>query len=244
MEKDGLEIVIKIALAIATIWTLFYKRAEILGIAHKDYTAKLDSTVRFFKEFFNDNNQKKLILDRASQELARSDYVDYDLISYLIRLHEARAIIFDDIVRLYKLGRKSITYIPQVIVTSECFKLKVKEARSVKKQIFLWGIQYVFFASLFFLPLMFSEYIINTLANSSAPILIYLLCIMYLIATFMMAFIPLLQSTNLRDAETFINKLKKADEKYKEYEELEKIRLEVKNRISVNNVREYRRFRQ
>lgn len=50
-DKDSWDIVIKAGLAIVAIWTLFYKRTEILGLTHKNYTAKLDSTVRFFESF-------------------------------------------------------------------------------------------------------------------------------------------------------------------------------------------------
>lgn len=96
--------------ALVGIIGIFFKRQEITALAHKDYTAKLDSTNRFFENFFEKYGVRRLVLDRAAQELARLDYVDYDFICYLVKLHEARLINLDQIIRLYKSGRKFIEY--------------------------------------------------------------------------------------------------------------------------------------
>lgn len=243
MDKDTLDILIKMAVAIVAIWTLFYKRTEILGITHKDYTAKLDSTVRFFHDFFNKTNQSKLVLDRAAQELVRSDYVDNEFVLYLIKLHEARIISFDEIIRLYKLGRKSINYKLQDKVTSDCFEIKIKKGRSVKRQTFIWGLQYVFFAFIFLIPLIFSNLIVNKFFNFNAPIFLYILIIIYFFGTFILAITALIQTANIQDAETFINKLKVADEKYVEHEKNEKEKLKTSDVVVVQNIREYNRNR-
>ena len=62
--------------ALVAIIGVFFKREEILSLRHKDYTAKLDSTLRFFKEFYGRTDQRKLVLDRAAQEVVRLDFVD------------------------------------------------------------------------------------------------------------------------------------------------------------------------
>lgn len=213
-----LDIFIKFALGVAGIWTLYYKRTEILALTHKDYTAKLDSTIRFNRDFFNKEGVSKLILDRAAQELARLDYVDYDFICYLIKLHDARLLDLDQMIRLYRNGRKFIIYTAQTDVTATNFKMKIKSGRTVNRQIFYFGSQYVFFAMLIALPFIFSTQL-PSLSHLNAPFLVYFISGTYLLGCFILSVVALLDSTNLQDTKTFLEKLKKADQEYQAHVE-------------------------
>ncbi len=241
MSKDDWDIIIKLAVALIAVWTLFYKRSEILGLLHKDYTSKLDSTIRFFDDFFKNNHENKLTLDRAAQELARLDFVDYDLVVYLIKLHEARLISFDELIRLYKYGHKLLNYKSQSDVDAMCFQLKIKNGRSVKIQNRIWGTQYVFFAFLFVFPLMYVDFIINLIFKADYPFYIYLFSGTYFLGTLILAVGALFQSTNLQDAETFLKKLKEADCKYTEHEKERKLDHQAPINETIWNIREYKR---
>ncbi len=232
------DIAIKLALGGVAIWTLYYKRTEIQSLSHKDFTAKLDSTIRFKKDFYEKNNVSKLVKDRAAQELARLDYVDYDFIYYLIKLHEARVVNMDELLRLYKSGRKFIIYTPQEKVSVNNFKLKIKEGRSVKRQAFIYSSQYLFFAMLFVLPFAFSEVLLKYIPKN-IPWFAYFFAGVFLTSCFIMAISSLLDTANIHDAETFIDKLKKADDEYQEI--LRQKELEELNKPKVSNYSEYHR---
>ncbi|WP_338563630.1 hypothetical protein [Acinetobacter sp. KS-LM10] len=243
MDKDIWDILIKLALACFGAWTLFYKRAEILGYLHKDYTAKLDSTVRFFEQFYKKEAEKRLTLDRAAQELVRSDFVNYDLVVYLIKLHELRLINFDQLMKLYKFGRKFLIYTNKDIVSSDAFTLKIKKGRKVKKQIKYWNIQYAIFASLFLFPLVFWDIWLKGLLNQNLNVIAYIYLLAYFVGSLILAFLPLLQSNDLKHAEDFIAELKEADEQYNEYEVSERMIHGIKEAKIIGNISEYKRNR-
>lgn len=243
MDSGQIEILIKLVLAVVTIWTLFYKAKEILTLLNKDYTAKLDSTVRFFEQFYNKETEKRLTLDRAAQELVRSDFVDYDLVVYLIKLHELRLINFDQLMKLFKFGRKFLIYTNKDIISSDAFTLKIKTGRKVKKQIKYWNIQYAIFATLFLIPLVFWDSWLKGVLSQNLNMIIYIYLLAYFVGSLILAFLPLLQSNDLQDAEEFIAKLKEADEQYKEYEVSERVLHEIKKTKTIGNVREYERHR-
>lgn len=214
-----MEILIKIVLAVATIWALFYKGKEILNLLNKDYTAKLDSTVRFFDKFYKNERENKLTLDRSAQELTRSDYVDYDLIMYLIDLNEKRLISFDNLIRLYKHGRKFLTYSPTLVVNSSCFELKLKKDRSVRRQTIYWNITYVITAFLFFSPFIFlGEKTYHTVMEN-INIVVGFYVFAYFFGTAILAISSLVNTTDLRDADIFLKEIKEADERLKQIKE-------------------------
>ncbi|WP_212815483.1 hypothetical protein [Acinetobacter sp. NRRL B-65365] len=235
-----MDIAIKLALGLVAMWTLYYKRTEIIALTHKDFGSKLESTSRFFKDFLYDNKKSKLERDRAAQEIARLDYVDYDLVAYLIKLHEARLINFDQMIRYYKLGRKFIVYTPGENITAQNFKLKLKEGRTVNKQVLIYGAQYVIFAMLFITPLAFSSEILPNI-NFEPTFFHYLFGGIYLFGCFILSILALLDTGKIHDAETFFERVKKADS---EYETIRKIEhSENLNNSSISNISEYRRSR-
>lgn len=233
-----LDIFIKIALGGVAIWTLYYKRTEILALSHKDFTAKLDSTIRFYKEFFDQKNVNKLILDRAAQELARLDYVDFDLICYLIKLHDARLIDLDQLIRLYRTGRKFIIYTPQKEVSFINFKMKIKEGRTLDRQVSYFIVQYVFFAMLIILPLVFSENLPD-FTQIKIPFFAYFFAGSYFLGCFLLSFIGLIDSGKIYDAKTFLEKLKEADTQYQSIANRQ-IREEPNLKL-ISNYSEYKR---
>ncbi|MCH7329624.1 hypothetical protein [Acinetobacter modestus] len=235
-----MDIAIKLALGLVAIWTLYYKRAEIIALGHKDFGAKLESTTRFFKDFLHDKNRSKLERDRAAQEIARLDYVDYDLVAYLIKLHEARLVNFDQMIRYYRLGRKFITYNPQNDLRSENFELKIKKGRSYKVQVILYLTQYIFFAMLVLMPLAFSNEIL-TYGPFKKSFITYLICGVFLFGCAILSIIALLDSGNLHDADSFIENIKKADSEYETIRQIE--HSDNLNNSSISNISEYRRSR-
>ena len=47
---------------IATVIGIFYKREEVLSLRHKDFSTRLEATIRFFNEFYGkEGSNKKLI---------------------------------------------------------------------------------------------------------------------------------------------------------------------------------------
>lgn len=237
MEFD-LDTFTKFALGVAAIWTLYYKKTEILSLTHKDFTARLDSTIRFYKDFFGKTGANKLILDRAAQELARLDYVDFDFICYLIKLHDTRLIDLDQMIRLYREGRKFIIYTPQKDVTHINFKIKIKDGRTIDKQVFYFGFQYVFFAMLIVLPFAFSGQLSN-LIQLKIPFFVYLVGGAYFLGCFILSLLGLLDSGKIRDAETFLKKLKDTDTQYQAI--IRQKALEESNKSVVSNYSEFRR---
>ena len=219
MDKDLLDILIKAGLAFIAVGTLFYKRTEILGLTNKEYTAKLDSTVRFFDKFYKKENLNKLTLDRSAQELTRSDYVDYNLIVYLVELNQERQINFDYLVRLYRSGRKFLIYKPNIKVDSSCFVFNLKEGRSVKRQTIYWNIKYVITAFLFFSPFIFLGEKSYKIVMENINIVSGFYIFAYFFGTAILAISSLVNSTDLRDADIFLKKIKEADERLKRIKE-------------------------
>jgi hypothetical protein len=74
--------IIAIIGSIVGVLGVFFKREEILSLRGKDFTARLDSTVRFFKDFTNAD--EKLVLDRAAQELVRQDFVNFRFVQLIL----------------------------------------------------------------------------------------------------------------------------------------------------------------
>lgn len=235
-----MDIAIKLALGLVAMWTLYYKRTEIIALVHKDFGSKLESTTRFFKDFFNDKKKSKLERDRAAQEITRLDYVDYDFVAYLIKLHEARLINFDQMIRYYKLGRKFIVYTPGENINTQNFKMKIKEGRKVNKQIFIYGTQYVIFAMLLIMPLAFSSEILRNI-NFEPTFFHYLFGGAYLFGCFILAIIPLLDAGNIHDADTFLEHVKKADLEFEAIRQIE--HSENLSNSTISNISEYRRSR-
>lgn len=207
-----LDITIKLALGLVAIWTLYYKRTEIIALGHKDFSAKLEATTRFFKDFYPPNKKNKLEADRAAQELARLDYVDYDFVSYLIKLHEKRLINFDQVLFHYKRGRKFIIYTPEENLSVKNFKLKIKEGRTIKRQVLIFITQYIVFAFLFIVPLVFSKYFVNIL-EVKLTFFSYLIAAVYLFVCLSLSLNNLFDSGNIQDAESFLEQINSAEMK-------------------------------
>ncbi|WP_187349236.1 MULTISPECIES: hypothetical protein [Acinetobacter] len=195
---------------------IFFKREEILALKNKDYTAKLDSTIRFFKEFYGNNDHRKLVLDRAAQEVVRLDVVDYRLVEYLIILDEQYLINIDEILQHYRNGHKFIEYLPSSEkLSAKSFKLKIKKNRSLKKQIFIYNAQYFIFASLICIPLVFSSWFYNFLTAKNTPFLFVVFTAIYSVFGLLAAVMALFEGTDLNHADQFITKLQNADKQYR-----------------------------
>ncbi|MDV7619340.1 hypothetical protein R4670_11880 [Acinetobacter baumannii] len=218
-----LDITIKLALGLVAIWTLYYKRTEIIALGHKDFSAKLESTTRFFKDFYAPNMKNKLEKDRAAQDLARLDYVDYNLVIYLVKLHERKLINFDQILIHYKNGHKFIIYRSEENLSSKNFKLKIKEGRPIRIQAFIFVAQYIFFAFLFIMPLVFSSYFLNTL-EVKFTFFSYLVVGMYLFGCLILSLTGLFNSGNIHDAGSFLDQINRAE-----------IQLDDINKITIEN---------
>lgn len=222
MDDIDWKVVGPILAAMAAIWMVYFKREEILSLRHKDFTTKLDSTIRFFKDFYKNTKEKKLVLDRAAQDIAKLNFVDFKSMNFLITLHELELLNFDEMIDLYRRGKKFISYDPNCKnVSAESFKLKLKNNNSVKYHVIKFNILY--FVSAFFciFPLFFSSWFVQILNVGKAPVLAWILGIIYFIATFILAVRSLFDSSDLRDADTFIHKLNKADQEYKKIEQIE-----------------------
>ncbi|WP_213067369.1 hypothetical protein [Acinetobacter pittii] len=207
-----LDITIKLALGLVAIWTLYYKRTEIIALGHKDFSAKLESTTRFLKDFYPLDKKSKLEGDRAAQELARLDYVDHDFVTYLIKLHEKRLINFDQLLSHYKRGRKFIIYTPEENLSAKNFKLKIKEGRTIKMQVFIFIAQYIIFAFLFIVPLVFSSFFVNNL-EAKLTFFSYIIAGIYLFGCLSLSLINLFDSGNIHDAESFLDQINSAEMK-------------------------------
>lgn len=207
---------ISVITALAAIVGIFFKREEILALKNKDYTAKLDSTIRFFKEFYGNNDHRKLVLDRAAQEVVRLDIVDYRLVEYLIILDEQYLINIDEILQHYRNGHKFIEYLPSSEkLSAKRFKLKLKKDWSVKKQIFFYNAQYFGFASVVCIPFIFSSWVYNFLTAKNTPFLFIVFTAIYVIFGLLAAIMALFEGTDLSHADQFITKLQNADKQYK-----------------------------
>lgn len=197
---------------LVTIFGVFLKREEIISLRDKNFTAKLDSTLRFFKEFYSSNNNEKLTLDRAAQDLAKLDKVNFALIKYLITLHETNLIDFDEIIRLYRKGSEFIEFdrLSNIIDVNH-IKLKIKRNRKAKKQIMIYNVQYFAFSFIAFYPLIFINNILQLFEKNKAPLAIIVIASLTILSCIMIAIVSLLESATLKDADDFIKKLIAAD---------------------------------
>ncbi|MCJ0827604.1 hypothetical protein MN869_03915 [Acinetobacter sp. NIPH1876] len=129
---------IPILAGLAAVIGLFYKREEVLSLRHKDFSTRLDATIRFFDEFYGkEQGKNKLVSDRAAQDVVKSELIDFKFLCYLIKLDENFLIKLDELIHHYKVGKEFIIYLPslgQVDVNN--FSLKLKNDRSVKNKIY------------------------------------------------------------------------------------------------------------
>ncbi|MBJ9953034.1 hypothetical protein I5735_08285 [Acinetobacter baumannii] len=222
MEELDWIVVGPILAAMAAIWMVYFKREEIVSLRHKGFTTKLDSTIRFFKDFYKNTNEKKLVLDRAAQDVAKLSFVDFKTINYLITLHEHELVNLDEMLNFYRRGRKFIHYdASSQKINSENFRLKIKDNSSVRFQAFKYTTYYFISAFFCIFPLFFSSWFVQILNAAKAPFIVWILAALYFIATFMLAIRSLFDTSDLRDADTFIQKLKEADQEYKKIEQIE-----------------------
>ena len=68
------------------------------------------------------------------------------------------------------------------------------------------------------LPFIFSTQL-PSLSHLNAPFLVYFISGTYLLGCFILSVVALLDSTNLQDTKTFLEKLKKADQEYQAHVE-------------------------
>lgn len=199
---------------IAAFIGIFYKREEVLSLRHKDFSARLDATVRFFNEFYEKENEKKLVLDRAAQDVVKSDLMDFKFLCYLIKLDEKFLIKLDDLIHHYKVGNEFVDYSPSKNdVDVNSFELKVPKNRTVKRQNLYFNTQYFFFAFMACIPFLISPWFSNFLFGKGTPFIFIIAVIILTLASLMAAVIALLQSSNLAHANKFIEKITEADRK-------------------------------
>lgn len=205
---------IPILAGLAAVIGLFYKREEVLALRHKDFSTRLDATIRFFDEFYGkEQGKNKLVLDRAAQDVVKSELIDFKFLCYLIKLDENFLIKLDELIHHYKVGKEFIIYLPslgQVDVNN--FSLKLKNDRSVKKQNLFFNLQYFLFAFIVSIPFLISPWFSSFLMSKDTP-LIFVLCTAILgFASFMAAAVALLQASSLSHAEKFMQKITEADQ--------------------------------
>lgn len=205
---------IPILAGLAAVIGLFYKREEVLALRHKDFSTRLDATIRFFDEFYGkEQGKNKLVLDRAAQDVVKSELIDFKFLCYLIKLDENFLIKLDELIHHYKVGKEFIIYLPslgQVDVNN--FSLKLKNDRSVKKQNLFFNLQYFLFAFIVSIPFLISPWFSSFLMSKETP-LIFVLCTVILgFASFMAAAVALLQASSLSHAEKFMQKITEADQ--------------------------------
>ncbi|MCH7296028.1 hypothetical protein [Acinetobacter higginsii] len=205
---------IPILAGLAAVIGLFYKREEVLSLRHKDFSTRLDATIRFFDEFYGkEQGKNKLVLDRAAQDVVKSELIDFKFLCYLIKLDENFLIKLDELIHHYKVGKEFIIYLPslgQVDVNN--FSLKLKNDRSVKKQNLFFNLQYFLFAFIVSIPFLISPWFSSFLMSKETP-LIFVLCTVILgFASFMAAAVALLQASSLSHAEKFMQKITEADQ--------------------------------
>ncbi|OTG83551.1 hypothetical protein [Acinetobacter sp. ANC 4648] len=197
---------------IAAFIGIFYKREEVLSLRHKDFSARLDATVRFFNEFYGKQNEKKLVLDRAAQDVVKLDLMDFKFLCYLIKLDEKFLIKLEDLVHHYSVGHEFIDYSPSKNdVDINSFILKVPKNRTVKKQNIIYNAQYFLFAFIACIPFLISPWISQILFEKKTPLIFTIALIIMMLASLMTAVVALLQSSSLAHANKFIEKIKKAD---------------------------------
>lgn len=211
---DSLKDWIPVLAGIAAVIGIFYKREEVLSLRHKDFTTRLDSSIRFFDEFYQNENKNKLVLDRAAQDVAKSDLMDFKFLCFLIKLDENYLIKFDEVIRHYKIGVEFIDYsLGNKDVDSSSFILKIPKNRSMKKQTFYYNLQYFIFAFIACVPFLLSPWFSNFLLKETTPFIFFICLVLLLIVSMLAAVVALLQSSSLAHANKFIEKIKEADSK-------------------------------
>jgi hypothetical protein len=204
--------VIAIIGSIVGILGIFFKREEILSLRGKDFTARLDSTVRFFRDFYSNTDEKKLVLDRAAQEVVRLDFVDFKFIKYLIELDEQYLINFDEILNHYRRGKDFIKYDSlNKEIDINNFILQVPKGRSVKTQVKLYNLYYFICAFIGLSPFLFSSWFNHFLLGKGTPFIFIIFTIFFVVAVFGIAVGSLLQANSLQHADDFMNKLQEAE---------------------------------
>lgn len=204
--------VIAIIGSIVGVLGIFFKREEILSLRGKDFTARLDSTVRFFKDFYTNTDERKLVLDRAAQELVRQDFVNFRFVQYLIKLDEQYLINFDEILNHYRRGREFIKYDSLNKETDvNNFVLNTPKNRAVKTQVILYNVFYFVFAFIGLAPFLFSSWFNNFLSSKGTPFIFIIFTIFFVVVVFGIALGSLLQANSLQHADDFISKLQEAE---------------------------------
>lgn len=211
---EGFKDWIPLLAGIAAFIGIFYKREEVLSLRHKDFSARLDATVRFFSEFYDKENERKLVLDRAAQDVVKSDLIDYKILCYLIKLDEKFLIKLDDLIRHYKFGHEFVDYSPSKNdVDINSFILKVPKNRTSKRQNMIYNSQYFLFAFIAVTPFLISPWISKFLFERTTPLIFTIALIILMLASLMAAVVALLQSSSLAHANKFIEKITEADRK-------------------------------
>ncbi|MCH2002989.1 hypothetical protein [Acinetobacter seifertii] len=205
---------IPILAGIAAVVGLFYKREEVLSLKHKDFSTRLDATIRFFNEFYGkEEGKNKLVLDRAAQDVVKSELIDFKFLCYLINLDEKFLIKLDELIHHYKVGKEFIIYSPNSAkVDSNSFNLKLKKNRSVKTQSIFFNLQYFSFASIVSIPFLFSPWFSSFLLSKNTPFIFIICTIIIGVASFMAAAVALMQASSLSHADKFMQKIKEADQ--------------------------------
>jgi len=205
---------IPILAGIAAVVGLFYKREEVLSLKHKDFSTRLDATIRFFNEFYGkEEGKNKLVLDRAAQDVVKSELIDFKFLCYLINLDEKFLIKLDELIHHYKIGKEFIIYSPDSAeVDSNNFNLKLKKNRSVKTQNIFFNLQYFLFASIVSIPFLVSPWFSSFLLSKNTPFIFIICTIIIGFASFMAAAVALMQASSLSHANKFMKKIKEADQ--------------------------------
>lgn len=208
--KDWIPILAGIAAAVG----LFYKREEVLSLKHKDFSTRLDATIRFFNEFYGkEEGKNKLVLDRAAQDVVKSELIDFKFLCYLINLDEKFLIKLDELIHHYKIGKEFIIYSPDSAeVDSNNFNLKLKKNRSVKTQNIFFNLQYFLFASIVSIPFLVSPWLSSFLLSKNTPFIFIICTIIIGTVSFMAAAVALMQASSLSHADKFMKKIKEADQ--------------------------------
>ncbi|QNH50192.1 hypothetical protein HWI77_10625 [Acinetobacter venetianus] len=205
---------IPILAGLAAVIGLFYKREEVLSLRHKDFSTRLDATIRFFDEFYGkEDGKNKLVLDRAAQDVVKSELIDFKFLSYLIQLDEKFLIKLDELIHHYKVGKEFIIYSPSLgKVDINNFSLKLKNGRSVKRQILMFDAQYFFFAFIFSIPFLISPWFSSFLMADKTPFIFVICTIILGFVSFMAAVVAMVQASNLHHAAEFIKKIQEAEQ--------------------------------
>jgi hypothetical protein len=223
MEIDW-KLVAPIAAAFVAIITLFLKRHEITSLKHKKISDRLASSIQYFEKYYDKGQTNQLILDRAAQDLAKSPNVDHNLVNKLIDFHQNYLVNFDHMIFLLDAGNRYISYKKgQTLNISKDLSIKPFMFFNPKFRRYLFIAGYFIFATfglLLFLALITSkdvQFVIN--------IAIFVVSLVFIA----FAFLFLILEDSLKDADDFIKKINKVNEKYKSIEKPKTIILLARN---------------